>query len=509
MPNDSASNTSRKAITSLVLDLARPYRASLMIVLAAMAVETVAGLAGPWPLKIVIDNAIGHSPAPAWVVRLLGPALATDANALAAIAAVSVVLIALVGGIASYVDNYYTESVGQWVGNDLRMRVYDHLEHLSFSYYDTHQTGVLLSTMTDDVSTIQDFVSSATLSILVDSMTIVGMLGVMFWLNRDFTLVVVAITPLLLLSVSHFRKAVKKATGEVRRRQSDVVTVLQGGLESIRTVQALEAEDVENARLGEASTASVTAALGARKVKSLLSPAVALIVASSTAFVLWRGAGLVLAGTMTVGALTVFLAYLGRFFKPVQDLAKMNATVAQAHVGLERIQSILAIDMRIAERPDAREPEPFKGAVGFQHVAFSYDHGVPILRDVNFSIAPGQFVGIVGATGSGKSTIVNLIPRFYDPQAGRILIDGNDVLSRHGSRKHRVRVPRRDGGADCVRRTTGQCGRIHRGDVRRLRRAHRRTRSHPFRWPAAADRHCPGAYPKRANPDPRRADGGA
>jgi subfamily B ATP-binding cassette protein MsbA len=307
------------------------------------------------------------------------------------------------------------------------MRVYDHLECLSFTYYDTHQTGVLLSTMTDDVSTVQDFVSSSTLSILIDVMTIVGMLGLMFWLNWDFTLLVVAITPFLLLFVARFRRAVKRATREVRRRESDVVAVLQAGLESMRTVQAFGAQDVEAARLGEASQATVSAALTARRVKSLLSPVVAVIVSSCTAVVLWRGAGLILAGTMTIGSLTVFLAYLAKFFKPVQDLAKMSNAVAQTTVGLERIQSILDIEMSTQEQPDAREPDTFKGAIAFEHVAFAYTPKVPVLQDVTFSIAPGQFVGVVGGTGSGKSTIVSLIPRFYDPTAGRILIDGTDI----------------------------------------------------------------------------------
>jgi ABC-type multidrug transport system fused ATPase/permease subunit len=414
-------------MAGLVLDLARPYRAWLVLILAAMLVETIAGLAGPWPLKIVIDEVVGHHTVPGWAVRLLGPSLAGDGRALAAMAAASLVLIAVVGGLASYVDNYYTESVGQWVANDLRKRVYDHLESLSFTYYDTHQTGVLLSTMTDDVSTVQDFVSSSTLSILIDVMTIVGMLGLMFWLNWDFTLLVVAITPFLLLFVARFRRAVKKATREVRRRQSDVVAVLQTGLESMRTVQAFGAQDVEAARLGEASRATVNAALSARRVKSLLSPVVAVIVSLCTALVLWRGAGLILDGTMTVGSLTVFLAYLSRFFKPVQDLAKMTNAVAQTTVGLERIQSILDIEMSTQERSDAREPDTFNGAIEFEHVAFAYNPEVPVLQDATFSIAPGQFVGVVGGTGSGKSTIVSLIPRFYDPTAGRILIDGTDV----------------------------------------------------------------------------------
>jgi subfamily B ATP-binding cassette protein MsbA len=201
----------------------------------------------------------------------------------------------------------------------------------------------------------------------------------------------------------------------------------------MRTVQAFGAQDVEAARLGEASRATVNAALRARRVKSLLSPVVAVIVSSCTAIVLWRGAGLILAGTMTIGALTVFLAYLARFFKPVQDLAKMTTAVAQTTVGLERIQSILDIEMSTQERPDAREPEAFQGAIAFEHVAFSYNAEAPVapvavvLRDVTFSIAPGLFVGVVGATGSGKSTIASLIPRFYDPAAGRILIDGTDI----------------------------------------------------------------------------------
>ncbi|HEV2750194.1 MAG TPA: ABC transporter ATP-binding protein [Gemmatimonadales bacterium] len=422
-----ADGGSRTGTARLVLDLAHPYRGWFLIILLAMLVETATGLAGPWPLKIVIDYAVGQHAVPAWVARLLGPALATNGMALAGAAALAMVLLAVVGGVASYVDNYYTESVGQWVANDLRMRVYDHVERLSFNYYDTHQTGLLLSTMTDDVDTIQDFVSSSTLDILVDLMTIVGMLGLMFWLNWDFTLLVLGITPVLLLFVARFRKAVKKATHEVRRRESDIVDVLQAGLESVRTVQAFGAQDIEAARLGEASGATVRAALSARRVKSLLSPIIAVVVASCTALVLWRGTGLILAGTMTVGSLTVFLAYLAKFFKPVQDLAKMTNTVAQTNVGLERIRSLLDIGMSIPERPDAREPKPFKGAITFEHVAFSYNPQVPVLKEVAFSIAAGQFVGIVGMTGSGKSTIISLIPRFYDPTAGRILIDGTDI----------------------------------------------------------------------------------
>ena len=397
------------------------------MILTAMVVEALASLAAPWPLKIVIDNVVEGDPVPAWLVKVLGPALAASRPSMAAAAAIAMVVAAAIGGAASYVDNYYTESVGQGVANDLRLKLYDHLERMSFAYYDTQKTGPLISTLTDDVSAVQDFVSSSTLSILVDLETIVGMLVVMFWLNRDFTLLVIAAAPLLLVFVARFKKAVKTATRDVRARESDTLAVLQGGLESMRTVQAFGAEQVESGRLQAAGRATIDAALRARKIKALLSPVIAVVVAVCTALVLWRGSVLILAGTMTAGALTVFLAYLGKFFKPVQDLAKMSNSIAQANVALERIQSILDVDMRVPERAGAQPPAPFRGAIAFEHVAFSYRRDAPVITDVHFSVAPGQFVGLVGTTGSGKSTIASLIPRFYDPTSGRVLIDGRDV----------------------------------------------------------------------------------
>ena len=411
----------------LIGELLRPYRGWLTIILLATAVETAASLAAPWPLKIVLDNVIGGRAPPGWLWHFASRLPGESAIRIAAVAAIATVMIAALGALASYVDNYFTESVGQWVANDLRVCVYDHLEHLPLAYYDTHQTGTLLSTITDDIATIQGFASSATLGIAVDLLTIGGMLGLMFWLRWDFALIAVGVAPFLLLFVLRFRKAVKKATREVRLRESDLLSVVQQGLESIRVVNAFGRQELEEKHLADASQATVEAALKARRVKSLLSPVVTVTVSLCTAFVLWRGALLVLASVMTAGALTVFLSYLTKFFKPVQDLAKLSGTIAQAAVAVERVRGILELHMGIPERPDAREPGRLRGAVEFDHVAFAYDQATPVLRDVSFSIAAGQFVGMVGTTGGGKSTIVGLIPRFYDPTAGRVLIDGLDV----------------------------------------------------------------------------------
>jgi ABC-type multidrug transport system fused ATPase/permease subunit len=412
----------------LIRSLMRPYRGTLIVILLAMLVQTAMSVAGPWPLKIILDNVVGtHKLAP-WLDDLLRPILSGGSKMqIAVAAAIAAVLIAVLGAVASYVANYYTTSVGQWVANDLRLRTYHHLQQLSLSYYDSHQTGTLLSTITSDVQTIQGFASSSTLGIVVDILTIIAMLFIMFWLNWDFTLIAVAVTPFMLLLVSRFKKVVKKATHEVRKEQSKIVSVVEAGLQSMRVVKAFGRQDLAEEELAEVSEATVAASLKARRVKALLSPIVAITVALCTAVVLWRGSALILAGAMTAGALTVFLSYLNKFFKPVQDLATMTNTIAQAAVGVDRIRGILDADDIIPEHPDAREAGKLAGEIEFEHVAFAYTADAPVLKDVSFKIKAGQLVGVVGPTGGGKSTIVSLIPRFYDPASGVVKIDGVDV----------------------------------------------------------------------------------
>ncbi len=201
----------RCGMGTLIARLLRPYRGWLAIILFATALETAMSLAAPWPLKIVLDNVIEGQPEPLWLTHLASWLPGDHLMRSAAFAGVATVLIAAIGALASYLDNYYTESVGQWVANDLRVAVYDHLEHLPLAYYDKHQTGPLLSTITDDIDTIQDFASSSTLGIAVDLLTIAGMVGLMFWLSWDFALIAVGVAPFLLLFVVRFRKAVKRS----------------------------------------------------------------------------------------------------------------------------------------------------------------------------------------------------------------------------------------------------------------------------------------------------------
>ena len=424
----------------LLRQLLRPRRRALAVILAAMLVQTVMSLAAPWPLKIVIDTVIGNRRQPEWInwlLTMLGGA--AHKGHIAVAAAIATVLIAVVTGAAMYAVSYFTESLSQSIGNDLRMRLYSHLQELSLDYYDTTRVGTILSTLTSDVQTIQSFASTATLNIVTNTLTVVGMIVVMLLCRWDFTLIAVAVTPLLFLFVLRVNKAVRTAVREVRTHQSDLTAILQEGLQSIQVVQAFGREDHQAAQVRAASMNTVMAWLNARRVSSLLSPIVGMAIALCTGLVLWRGSLLILAGTMTVGALTVFLAYLAKFFQPIRDLAQMTNTIAQVSVAFERVVALMDTDKVIPETATPTDPSQLRGEIIFNHVAFGYDPELPVLRDISVTIKPGEMVGIVGATGCGKSTIASLIPRFRDPDAGGITIDGVDVRD-YALRKLRAQI---------------------------------------------------------------------
>jgi len=429
MPEDNIKSGQQPSFFSLMIwavGLSRPYRKWVAAILFAMLIEAVMSVATPWPLKIIIDDVVGRGTLPQrlhWLNYLFP---LNSKVAMAGVIALGFVLINAIGSLAGYINSYFNENVAQHVANDLRRKIYHHLQHLSLSYYDTHQTGKLLSTITADVSTIQDFASSTLLTILVDAMTIFGMLVLMFYLDTGFTFAALAVTPFLLLFVSRFKRVMKKATREVRKDQSSMLVILQQGLESIRSVNAFGRQDFEEDKLKQISQETMDAALKARRVKSVLAPVVTIMVSLCIGLVLWRGTDLIFAKLMTVGELTVFIWYMNKFFSPVQDLAKMTSTIAQATVALERIQAILDTKPLMLYTK-GRDPGKLRGDISFENVSFSYNTDSPVLHNIDFKIQCGQRIGIVGPTGGGKSTIVGLIARFYDPTSGRVLIDGEDV----------------------------------------------------------------------------------
>ena len=398
-----------------IIDLVRPHWKSLSLAFVAVLGETLTGILEPWPIKVVIDS-IQHSKAlPGLLGRMVTATFGDGPYAALNFAVAAVAAIAIVGAVSAYLEKYLTTSVSQWVGHDLRRTIYHHIQRLSLAEHDKARTGDMITRVTTDIEVIQTFIDSALLGILVNLMTLTGMIAVMFYLDWRFTLISLSVMPVLFVVVYSFTGRIKKASRAVRTKEGELLSVVAEVLTSIRVVKAFAREDYEQRRFDSESLANVEAGLQARSLKAKLAPVVEVIVAIGTCLVLGYGARLALAGELSAGVLIVFLMYLGKMYKPMRDLSKMADTVSKAMVGYERIQEVLDIESLVRNMPGARRAPTFTGQIEFNTVSFGYDADKPILKDVSFKIEAGQVAGIVGPSGSGKTTIVSLIPRLYDP----------------------------------------------------------------------------------------------
>src|SRR5580704_8981298 len=410
-----------------ITSLLRPHWKLLVIGFVAVVGEGVANLLEPWPLKIVLDNVLRSKATQGWLNNWILATFGDDKLSVIKFAALAVLAIAVVGAGCSYVEKYVTTTVGQWVTHDLRRTLYSHIQRLSLAYHDHKQTGDLISRVTGDIDAIQSFIVSGLLDSMINSLTLVGMLGVMLYLNWQFTLIALSITPFLFLVVFSYTRRIKKASREVRKKEGEIVSVMQEVLSSIRVVKAFAREDYEQRRLEEESLEGVEIGLRARSLKAKLAPLVEVIVAVGTCLVLWFGARMALSGALSAGSLVLFIWYLGKMYKPMQQLSKMTDAYSKAVVGFERIREIFETDNEVKDLPGARRAPQFKGGIGFEDVSFGYEPATLVLKDVSFQIEPGQVAALVGPTGAGKSTIISLIPRFYDPTSGVVKVDGQDV----------------------------------------------------------------------------------
>jgi subfamily B ATP-binding cassette protein MsbA len=415
----------RKKLT--IRQLLRPHAPALALGFLAVLGEAIANLLQPWPLKIVLDEVFrahsGKTGVPHFVARVLG----TDKLAVVEFACFAVIAIALLDAISTYGEKYLTTSVGQWVTYDLRRAIYAHIQRLSLAFHDQKRTGDLISRVTSDVDDIQSFIASGLLSSLINVITLAGMVGVMFWINWEFTLIALSVAPLLAIVVYSYTRRIKKATRTVRKKESAVFSVVEEVLSSIRVVKAFAREQYEQERLEEASLEEVESALRARSLKAKLTPLVDVIVAVGTCLVLWFGARLTLKGALSVGSMVLFVQYLSKMYKPMQELSKMTDTYSKAAVGYERIQEILQTDNEVRDLKGARPVRKLKGKIEFENVSFSYTPDQPIIQEMSFCIEPGKVAAVVGPTGVGKTTIISLVSRFYDPVEGVVKMDGTDI----------------------------------------------------------------------------------
>ena len=407
--------------------LLKPHSKQIVFAILAVIGEGVANLLQPWPLKLILDNVLRSRPMEGRLNDLILANVGTDKLALVKFAAIASLVIAAVSALCSYAEKYLTTSVGQWVMHDLRRMLYSHIQRLSLSFHDQMKSGDLISRVTSDIDAIQSFITSGLLGALVNILTLFGMMGVMFYINWKFTLIALSVAPALFLVVYSYTRRIKKAAREVRKKEGEILSVIQEVFSSIRVVKAFAREDYEQKRLEDESLESIEIALRARSLKAKLSPLVEIIVACGTALVLWFGARMVMDDTLSAGSLVLFIVYLGKMYKPMQELSKMTDAYSKADVGYERIREVLEIERDVKDLPGARKAPKLKGKVEFDNVSFHYQPDSPILKEVSFTIEPGQVAAIVGPSGSGKSTIIGLIPRFYDPVSGVIKIDDVDA----------------------------------------------------------------------------------
>ena len=399
----------------------KPYRGAIFFALAQLIFISGLELLKPWPLKIVIDNVLGSEPL-AW-----GFALNWSPETLLLSACGGVVLIYLLSGGLTILYNYTSISIGQSMVNDLRADLYGHLQRLSLSFYSRQKVGDLLYRVTADTQAIQTLTMNGFFPILSASGFLAGMFIIMIRLDWQLTLLALIVSPVLFIAVSLLNGRINFAARSASQQESEVYTVVQRAMSAMRVIQAFSKEEEEHRKFMKTSEESMAANLRLYTLQTFYGGTVHVVIAVGTALVLWVGARHVLSGILTPGEMIVFISYLASLYNPISNLVQTYGLIHGAKVGVNRVFEILDVDRDIKDGLRAFPSTGSRGEVIFSRLCFRYLHGKPILQNINLHVEPGKTVAIVGPTGAGKSTLVSFLPRFYDPQIGRVLIDGVDV----------------------------------------------------------------------------------
>jgi ATP-binding cassette subfamily B multidrug efflux pump len=397
-----------------LLEYLRPYHREVLLAFVAIILGACATLAQPYLIKIAIDRHIA--------TRQL--------DGLGRLAALYLVI--LVAAFASdYIQTWILQLTGQRIMFDLRMAIYSHLQRLDVRYYDQNPVGRLMTRVTSDVDVLNDLFTSGVITIFGDVFTLVGIMVVMIGMNWRLALVAFSVLPLIVLVTQWFRKNVRESYRVVRGLIARINAFLQENITGMMTVQLFRREALNFARFDDIDRRHRDANIESIFYYAVFYPAIEFVSTLASALIIWYGGGSVLHDTLTLGALVAFLQYSQRFFRPISDMSEKFNVLQSAMASSERIFKLLDEPVAI-QNPAAPvpRPRPAAGHIVFDHVWFAYDSATAdnwVLRDVSFEVRPGQRIGIVGATGSGKTTLINLLLRFYDVGRGRITIDGVDI----------------------------------------------------------------------------------
>ncbi|MGC4087524.1 MAG: ABC transporter ATP-binding protein [Polyangiaceae bacterium] len=401
------------------------------VLLAAFAVlgDSALTLCRPWPLKVVIDRVISHSQRPLRV-PFIGAWLSSahfTPEALLYGACVATLCIATGTGLFTYTFTRTMGDIGRNAAFELRRTLFNHMQRLSLRFHDHQRTGDLTARLTSDISNIQEVVASSGPTFLSNFVLLAGMLSALFWLNWQFALIALSTTPFLIWTVFRYTRRIKVAARVARVSDGLLASLAHETLASIRIVQGLAQEDHLAERFTNQSRVSLNAYLDATRYQARIAPLVDLLAGAGLALVMAFGARGALSGHLSTGDVVVFFAYVTNLYSPIRALARLGNSFNKASVGAERIVQVLGVDSEVHDSPSAPPAPKFRGSVELVNVSFEYEAGRSVLNGLNLRVEPGERIAIVGATGAGKSTLVSLIPRLYDPTAGSVLIDGMDL----------------------------------------------------------------------------------
>src|SRR5262245_43429380 len=412
---------------SPLLPLLRPFRRPLFWAFLAMVLDALLTALRPWPLKIVIDLVLSNRPTRA---PFLGQWLSTSSLEPMHIvygACAATLLIAISTGILTYFFTRTLGNVGQRFVFSLRCKLFAHMQRLSLRFHDRQRTGDLVARLTSDINAIQQAIANGAIIFGSNSLLILGMISLMLWLNWKFTLAALSVAPLLFWVVFIYTTRISKASRAARTSDGRLASVAQETLASIRIVQGLAQEQKQDERFQAQGSTSLKASLQEVRYRARVAPLVDLLAAAGLAVVMWYGATRVMAGELTPGRVVVFFAYVTNLYSPMRALSRFSFGFNKARIAAERIARVFEVRSDVADRPDARRAKNLKGEIEFRDVTFEYEKGQPVLSKINLRIRAGEKIAIVGATGAGKSTLVSLVPRFFDATSGQVCIDGEDI----------------------------------------------------------------------------------
>ena len=406
-----------------------PYSGLLLLTFALVLFVAFFDILAPWPLKYIVDNVIGNQPfegtVGVWLVETLG----NDKRWQAAAFGLALLFVTLLQGAASFGYEYLIGLTEERATFSLRSAIFSHVEHLPLQFFDQNRIGDVIKRVTEDAGKVMVALVGSMGELLINIIKFAGFATVMLFVNWRFSIIVLAYVPLLLFLYITFRNNIRATAREARKLEGDMMNLTLETLSAIREVKAFGREDHQLAEFEKHGRDRIRSVLSSIRWEASFSPVIDFVQAVSTAAIVWYGVAQVLQGRFTVGELLIFMAYLKDMYRPLRRFSKLTTAWQKAAASGDRLGKLLDINYRIEEKPDATSFGRARGSITFRNVSFAYPSAPdrPILQNLNLHVQAGQVIALVGSTGSGKSTISNLLTRFYDVSDGAILLDGHDI----------------------------------------------------------------------------------